>query len=61
MRSKLSAITAFTPSRKVPFAAQSRDEPVPYSLPPNTQRHALALVAHGGVVDRHHLAEGWCL
>jgi hypothetical protein len=34
MRSKLSTTTAFTPSRKVPFAAQSRDEPMPYSLPP---------------------------
>ena len=34
MRSKLSAITALTPSSCVPFAAQSRDEPVPYSLPP---------------------------
>jgi beta-hydroxylase len=28
-----SAITAFTPSSIVPLAAQSRDEPVPYSLP----------------------------
>jgi hypothetical protein len=28
-----SAITARTPSRLVPLAAQSRDEPVPYSLP----------------------------
>ncbi len=36
MRSKLSTITAFTPSSSVPFAAQSRDEPVPYSLPPIT-------------------------
>ena len=27
------ATTAFTPNRNVPFAAQSRDEPVPYSLP----------------------------
>ena len=36
MRSKLSAITAFTPSRLVPLAAQSREEPVPYSLPANT-------------------------
>ena len=36
MRSKLSAMTALTPSRKVPLAAQSREEPVPYSLPPNT-------------------------
>ena len=33
MRSKLSAMTAFTPSRFGPFAAQSRDEPEPYSLP----------------------------
>ena len=36
MRSKLSAITAFTPSRIVPLAAQSRDEPVPYYLPAMT-------------------------
>ena len=36
MRSKLRAITAFTPSSCVPLAAQSRDEPVPYSSPPNT-------------------------
>ena len=36
MRSKLFAITALTPSSCVPFAAQSRDEPVPYSLPANT-------------------------
>ena len=36
MRSKLCAITARTPSSTVPFAAQSRDEPVPYSLPANT-------------------------
>ena len=36
MRSKLSAITACTPSSRVPFAAQSRLEPVPYSLPANT-------------------------
>ncbi|MNT58338.1 hypothetical protein D3C72_1957660 [compost metagenome] len=33
MRSKLSAITALTPSRLVPLAAQSREDPVPYSLP----------------------------
>ena len=33
MRSKLSAMTARTPSNMVPLAAQSRDEPVPYSLP----------------------------
>ena len=36
MRSKLSAITALTPSSSVPLAAQSRDEPEPYSLPPIT-------------------------
>ncbi len=34
MRSKLSTMTALTPSRRVPLAAQSRDDPVPYSLPP---------------------------
>ncbi|MNN64959.1 hypothetical protein D3C81_1804330 [compost metagenome] len=33
MRSKLSAMTALTPNRLVPLAAQSREEPVPYSLP----------------------------
>ena len=36
MRSKLSASTARTPSSSVPFAAQSRDEPEPYSLPAMT-------------------------
>ena len=36
MRSKLSAITARIPSRAVPLAAQSRDEPDPYSLPAST-------------------------
>ena len=36
MRSKLCAITARTPSSFVPFAAQSREEPVPYSLPAST-------------------------
>ena len=33
---ELRVITAFTPSSWVPLAAQSRDEPVPYSSPPNT-------------------------
>ena len=33
MRSKLWATTALTPSSFVPLAAQSRDEPVPYSWP----------------------------
>jgi len=36
MRSKLRTITARTPSSNVPFAAQSRELPVPYSSPPNT-------------------------
>ena len=36
IRSKLSAMTAFTPSSIVPFAAQSRDDPDPYSLPART-------------------------
>ena len=33
MRSYDSAMTARTPSSMVPLAAQSRDEPEPYSLP----------------------------
>ena len=36
MRSKDCASTARTPSSRVPFAAQSRDEPEPYSLPAST-------------------------
>jgi hypothetical protein len=36
MRSYDSAITTFTPSSAVPLAAQSRDEPEPYSLPAST-------------------------
>jgi hypothetical protein len=38
MRSYDSAITARTPSSAVPFAAQSRDDPDPYSLPASTTR-----------------------
>ncbi len=57
MRSKLSAITARTPSRLVPLAAQSRELPVPYSLPAmTTSGRVVRLVEHGGVVDRHRLA-----
>jgi hypothetical protein len=53
MRSKDCAITALTPSRLVPLAAQSRDEPLPYSLAgEDHQRRAFGLVLHGGVVDR---------
>ena len=59
MRSKLWAMTARTPRRRVPLAAQSRDEPVPYSLPAKmTSGTPSACVAHGGVVDRHDLAVG---
>ena len=36
MRSKLFATTAFTPRSAVPFAAQSRELPVPYSEPVKT-------------------------
>ena len=36
MRSKLRATTARMPSSRVPLAAQSRLEPVPYSSPANT-------------------------
>ena len=36
MRSKLSAITARTPSNSGPLAAQSRELPEPYSLPAST-------------------------
>ena len=35
---KLSANTAFIPKSFVPFAAQSLEEPVPYSLPPMTTK-----------------------
>jgi hypothetical protein len=46
MRSKLWAMTARTPRRLVPLAAQSREEPVPYSLAgEDDERHALRLVA----------------
>jgi len=44
MRSKLRTITARTPSSNVPFAAQSRELPVPYSSPPNANgRDAFAM------------------
>ena len=54
MRSKDCAITARTPSRLVPLAAQSREEPLPYSTPAKiTSGTPSLLVFHGGVVDRH--------
>ena len=59
MRSKLSAMTAFTPSSSVPLAAQSRDEPVPYSLPATITSGTPSLwYFDGGVVDRHLRAVG---
>ena len=57
MRSKLCAITARTPKSFVPLAAQSRDEPVPYSRPANTTNgNFLRLITHSGVIDRETLA-----
>ena len=59
MRSKLSAMTALTPSNLVPLAAQSREEPVPYSLPAMTTSGTLfGLVLHRRVVNRHRFAIG---
>ena len=53
MRSKLSAITARTPSSSVPLAAQSRDDAGAVLLAgDHDQRHALLLVPHRRVVDR---------
>ena len=47
MRSKLSAMTARTPSSSVPLAAQSRDEPgAVLRAGEHDQRHAFGLVAH---------------
>ena len=54
MRSKLSAIAARSPCRNGPLAAQSRLEPVPYSLPARTMVGTpFGEVALGGLVDRH--------
>src|SRR5260370_1084131 len=38
MRTKFSAITARTPRSSGPFAAQSRDDPLPYTWPASTMR-----------------------
>ena len=57
MRSKLSAMTALTPRMLGPLAAQSREEPVPYSLPPRTiSGTPSAWYFMRGVADRHLLA-----
>ncbi len=42
MRSKLLAMTARTPSSRVPLAAQSRELPVPYSSPASTTSGVLS-------------------
>ena len=62
MRSKLSTMTALTPSSAVPLAAQSRLRAhAVFLAAEHDQRHAFLLVAHGGVVDRHLLAVGLVL
>ena len=59
MRSKLSTSTARMPSNCEPLAAQSRDEPEPYSLPASTTSGTpSAAYLHRGVVDRRRLAVG---
>mgnify|MGYP002508135268 CR=1 FL=1 len=50
MRSKLSTMTALTPSIAVPFAAQSREEPVPYSLS-KTEFEAVVRIDTPGEAD----------
>ena len=44
IRSKLSAITALTPSNEGPLAAQSLELPVPYSLPANIMVGVLVFI-----------------
>ena len=45
--------------KRVPFAAQSREEPVPYSLPAKiTSGTRSRAIAHRRVVDRHLIAGG---
>ena len=49
-------MTALTPSSAVPLAAQSREDPEPYSLPAqHHQRDAGLEVVLRGLVDRGHL------
>ena len=49
IRSKLSQTTALMPSNRVPLAAQSRELPVPYSLPPMTTSDVLLECQERGV------------
>ena len=59
MRSNDWVITARMPSRFEPLAAQSREEPVPYSLLANTTSGTpLGFVLHRRVVHRHLLLDG---
>ena len=59
MRSKLWATTALTPRSFVPLAAQSRELPDAVLLArEDQQRHAVGLVPHRRVVDRHQFAVG---
>jgi hypothetical protein len=59
MRSKLSAMTALTPRRFVPFAAQSREEPCAILLAAeDDERRAFLLVGHGRIEDRGLLPVG---
>src|SRR5260363_50460 len=53
MRSKLRAMTALTPNNCVPLAAQSRDEPVPYSSREYQGRYAFLEIAHRGIINEH--------
>ena len=54
-----SAMTALTPSSIGPFAAQSREEPLPYSLPASTMSGTpSARYFSDGIEDRHLLAVG---
>ena len=59
IRSNEVASTALTPSSRVPFAAQSRDDPEPYSAPARMiSGTSSAAYAGGGVEDAHRLAVG---
>ena len=59
MRSKLSAMTARTPSSFGPLAAQSRERAGAVFLAgQNDQRHTALRVFHAGVEDGHLLALG---
>ena len=59
IRSYDSARTARTPSNAVPLAAQSRDDPDPYSVPARISSGVpVPGVIHRGVVDSGHRTVG---